>query len=135
MSETRTTRRPVIRILRHLHRLLRGHEVKQPMQPLVVDQRGTIRFQENAVVVALLDHCARHGLTLNELAQMGFPDEDRAQLAQLIGYSVAGYHELSYVSNEAAHAASAAAREINPAAGGCRDDGCPTHGDAGRKTR
>jgi len=30
---------------------------------------------------------------------MNFPDDDRMQFAQLIGYSVGGYEELSYVSD------------------------------------
>src|SRR5438105_4865263 len=100
---------------------------QQPMQPVVVDSDGVIRFQPNAIVSELLDFSHEHGFGLNEIAMREFSREDRCQLAQLIGYSVCGYHELSYVSDAEAAAASAAAREIHPAAGGCRDRGCELH--------
>lgn len=44
------------------------------------------------------------GIGMNELARLPFPQEDREQFAQLIGYSICGFHELSYVS-ETLHAA------------------------------
>ncbi len=34
---------------------------------------------------------------MNDLAVKDFSDEDRCQFAQLIGYSISGYEELSYV--------------------------------------
>ena len=34
---------------------------------------------------------------MNDLAKMNFSNEDRAQFAELIGYSVNGWGELSYV--------------------------------------
>jgi len=37
---------------------------------------------------------------MNKLAIMDFSREDRIQFAQLIGYSQAGFGELSYVSDE-----------------------------------
>jgi hypothetical protein len=37
---------------------------------------------------------------MNRLALVPFSDEDRAQFAQLIGYSLNRYSELSYVSDE-----------------------------------
>ena len=37
---------------------------------------------------------------MNELACMDFSQEDSEQFAQLIGYSVSGFSELSYVSND-----------------------------------
>ena len=37
---------------------------------------------------------------LNKLASMPFDDEDREQFAQLIGYSLGGFSELDYVSDE-----------------------------------
>lgn len=71
-----------------------------PLQPLVRDQHGVIRFRANVAVRKLLDFATAHGCGLNELACMGIPDEDFEQLAQLIGYSVSGFSELSYVSDE-----------------------------------
>lgn len=62
------------------------------MQPVVIDGRGTHRFQANAVVRYLLDN---GGLDLNKLEVAyqtgdGFPPEDMRQFMQLIGYSVSG---------------------------------------------
>lgn len=69
----------------------------QPMQPIVRDGKGVIRFQENAIVRTLIDYCTNKGLSMNELALMNFRREDREQFAQLIGYSVSGFGELGYV--------------------------------------
>lgn len=66
---------------------------KHPMQPVELRANGLVRFKENKIVAFLAEG------RLNELAAMGFSDEDWMQLAQLIGYSVSGYGELSYVTN------------------------------------
>jgi hypothetical protein len=42
---------------------------------------------------------------MNSLARMNFSNEDREQFAQLIGYSLSGFSELSYVSDEIYNAA------------------------------
>lgn len=98
-----------------------------PMQPIIKDESGTIRFKENAIVRLLLE--SPRPLNLNDLALIDFSPEDQIQFAQLIGYSLSGFHELSYVTDEAAAAATKAAREIEPNAKGCRDldGGCPYH--------
>ena len=70
----------------------------KPIQPIYTDASGVLRFRENAIVKHLLDH---GGIDLNAIAIMKFSDEDREQFAQLIGYSVSGFSDLSYVSNEA----------------------------------
>lgn len=75
---------------------------RQPIQPIEPDPNGCIRFRSNAIVRHLLDH---GGIDLNQIACMDFSDEDRQQFAQLIGYSLSGYSELSYVSNDAYEAA------------------------------
>ena len=62
-------------------------------QPLEIDKRGVERFKENKIVRMLLDDGP---FDMNKLAVMNFSDEDRAQFAQLIGYSVCGYEDLSY---------------------------------------
>lgn len=69
----------------------------QPLQPIYTDAHGTARFKKNAIVEAVLLHSS---LDMNKLAAMDFTDEDREQFAQLIGYSVYGFSELSYVSDE-----------------------------------
>lgn len=66
--------------------------MKHPIQPLAPDEHGTIRFKENKIV----DFLAKQ-FGLNELAALGFPREDWEQLAQLIGYSLSGFGDLSYV--------------------------------------
>lgn len=70
---------------------------KHPIQPISKDENGTLRFKRNAIVKFLLDN---GGFDLNKLAVMGFSREDREQFAQLIGYSLSGFSELSYVSDE-----------------------------------
>ncbi len=68
----------------------------QPIQPLALDSRGTLRFKENALVRYILDN---GGIDMNHLAMIDFPQEDREQFAQLIGYSLSGFADLSYVTD------------------------------------
>lgn len=76
--------------------------MKNPIQPLSKDAKGVLRFKENAIVRRMLDFATPRGMGMNELACMGFTDDDRQQFAQLIGYSLSGYSELqSYVDDEA----------------------------------
>lgn len=75
---------------------------KHPMQPIEKDEHGVARFKPNAIVLHLLDDGP---FDMNSLAVKGFSPEDRMQFAQLIGYSVGGFCELSYVTDEAAEAA------------------------------
>jgi hypothetical protein len=67
-----------------------------PLQPLHVDEE-IVRFRGNVLVRFLLDH---GGIDLNRLAMVDAPAYDREQLAMLIGYSVRGFEELSYVRDE-----------------------------------
>ena len=96
----------------------------QPMQPVHQDAHGTIRFRRNELVRVLLDRDAARGRTypdfpartdggLNWIATQDFSQEDQEQLAQLIGYSVSGYHELDYVSNRSAAQASEQVRGLD----------------------
>lgn len=73
-----------------------------PMQEIICDERGGHRFRPNAIVVYLLDGGP---FDMNHLAVQAFSAEDREQFAQLIGYSLNGFLELSYVSDEAARMA------------------------------
>lgn len=68
------------------------------MQPLVFDEQGVVRFKRNEIINHLFESGA---LSLNRVAEMEFSQEDRQQLAQLLGYSVSGYGELGYVTNKA----------------------------------
>ena len=71
--------------------------MRHPIQPTETDQQGVLRFKENSIVRYLLDN---GGIDLNRLATIDFSQDDREQFAQLIGYSVSGFSELSYVSDD-----------------------------------
>ena len=75
--------------------LLPIEQKKFPLQPIGF-VGNVIRFRPNAVVMWLLDNKT----DMNELARQGFPPEDRAQFASMIGYSVSGWGDLSYVFNQ-----------------------------------
>lgn len=80
-----------------------------PMQPVILHDNGDFRFKENKIVTYLLDN----GLSdMNKLAVLDFSDDDRMQFAQLIGYSIRGYSELSYVSDESYYKAEKALDEL-----------------------
>ena len=66
--------------------------VTKPMQPLI-----NHRFKENKIVRHCLD---AGGTDLNKIAMLDFSVEDAEQFAQLIGYSLGGYADLSYVTDE-----------------------------------
>jgi len=71
--------------------------MRNPMQPIVIDESGAARFKENKIVRWLF---SSGKLSLSDIAVMPFDDDDRMQIAQLIGYSLTGYGGLSYVSRE-----------------------------------
>ena len=83
--------------------------MKHPIQPIVLDEHGKVRFKENRIVRFLLDN-GRHDM--NSLACGDFTQEDREQFAQLIGYSLSGFGELSYVSDETYDAAAKLAENL-----------------------
>jgi len=89
--------------------------MKHPMQPLVRDKDGVIRFKENAIVRYLLD-AGKRGLTtdLNSLSIMPFNRDDWTQFYQLIGYSVSGYSDIALVSKTAIQRADELAAEMVP---------------------
>ena len=71
--------------------------MKHPIQPIVKDSHDVLRFKENKIVRYLLDN---GGIDMNKLATIPFDQNDSEQFAQLIGYSVSGFGDLSYVSKE-----------------------------------
>jgi len=74
-----------------------GARLKHPNQPTYVDRHGVRRFKANAIIEHLLYTGA---IDLNRLlALIQFTDDDRAQFAQLSGYSVSGCGDLSYVTD------------------------------------
>jgi len=74
---------------------------KHPRQPVYIDERGTARFRPNKIV----EWAQETGkIDLNDIAIRAakgqFDREDQIQLAQLIGYSVSGAADLSYMDRE-----------------------------------
>ena len=82
--------------------------MNHPIQPIEKDSHGSLRFKPNKIVQHLLRH---GGIDLNQIACLDVPQEDAEQFAQLIGYSLSGFGELSYVRDETFNAAEAMARE------------------------
>jgi hypothetical protein len=80
------------------------------MQPVDLDAEGVVRFHGNAIVRHLLDVAT---IGLNEIAALPFEREDHEQLAQLLGYSVDGFCDLPYASEEARERAIALAEELS----------------------
>lgn len=68
-----------------------------PDQPMEEDEQGKIRFIMNPLVRYLLDNGE---LDMNALQYMPATDREKAQFAQLIGYSLVGYSELPYVTSD-----------------------------------
>jgi len=80
--------------------------MKRPIQPIYKDKDGRPRFVSNKIVEHLLMLCQTNGLCdLYKLSTMDFSNEDREQFAQLIGYSLNGFSELGFVSDETYYAA------------------------------
>jgi len=70
-----------------------------PMQDTCLDEQGTLRYKENAIVSHILNHARNNGCDLNDLARMDFSANDWRQFQQLHGYSISGFAELSWVGN------------------------------------
>lgn len=84
-------------------------EIKHPMQEVVWDG-DVIRFQRNRLVEYLLNN---GGIDLNHLARLpNISDADREQFAQLIGYSVSGFGDLSYARRKTVRKADARAEKL-----------------------
>ena len=75
----------------------RLENTKHPMQPIGYDQNNIVRFKANSVIQWLFDEGK---LDLNQMAIKRFPIEDQRQIAQLLGYSVCGYCDLSYATDK-----------------------------------
>jgi len=70
---------------------------RHPVQPLVYDEHGVLRFKKNAIVRFLLDN---GNFDLGKLERLHFTDEDWEHFLQLIGYSVSGFGEWACVTEE-----------------------------------
>lgn len=67
---------------------------KHPMQPIVLDGYGLVRFSQNEIVNALLDHSAKHGCGLNDIMERSYDVQDRMQFLQLLGITVGTYGDM-----------------------------------------
>ena len=75
-------------------------DTEYPQQPIVVVD-GVERFEANPLVRRLLDAATvGNRCDLNMLAMDPVDKKYHRQLAQLIGYSLGGYDELSYTHDE-----------------------------------
>ncbi len=105
---------------------------KLPMQPVILDRNGHPRFRANKIVDHVVLHAGEFVIRQGapdligrlDLTKLGWwcdetdvPQEDQEQFAQLMGYSVSGYHELSYVSEASCARATEKARELTVPAG------------------
>lgn len=86
-------------------------KARHPIQPLVETASRVVRFKKNDIVCFLLDDGK---FDMNDLAVRNFSAEDREQFAQLIGYSLSGFGELSYVTNKTYKAAASQPVHRNP---------------------
>lgn len=71
-------------------------DTKHPMQPIVLVD-GIARFKDNRLVRFLID---QYGLNQLHMRCSDATQDDWNQLAQLIGYSVSGFGDLSYADHE-----------------------------------
>lgn len=85
---------------------------KHPMQRIEHDDKGVIRFRSNKIIEDLF---MRGALDLNQIACAKYDEEDRMQLAQLLGYSVSGYGDLSYASRKSVRKADKRAEKLQKA--------------------
>ncbi len=97
---------------------------KHPMQPVYYDKDRVLRFRRNNILYWLEKEGA---IDLNTISRSSFRKsadvsfEDEMQLAQLLGYSLSGYLDLSYVTEEHRLLVERVVAEAN-AAGGTTDD-------------
>lgn len=83
------------------------------MREIALDDKGTPRFKKNAVVRYLVN---TEIISLNEVLAFslanGLPIEDVEEFWQMLGYSTAGYGDLSFVRDETKNAADEAANRL-----------------------
>lgn len=80
---------------------------KHPLQPLERDSHGVLRFKENRAVSALYEQLRtlKFDPWIILARDPNVTKDDLRQFAQLIGYSVSGASELSYMDEETLEAA------------------------------
>lgn len=86
--------------------------IELPMQPILVAADGIVRFKENRIVKQLLEAAQWVGYDLNAIALGAFTDDERMQLAQMMGHSVSEYGGLPFVSTASRDRADAIAAAV-----------------------
>ena len=67
------------------------------MQPIALDENGTARFRENDVVRWLTEEVIDLNKISIQCQLRDFDKYDVAQFWQMLGYSVSGYGDLSFI--------------------------------------
>ncbi len=88
--------------------------MNHPMQPIYLASDSVIRFRHNPLVTCIQRFAASKGFGLDELKKHlpSATDDDWQQLAQLLGYSVSGFGDLSYANPDTVQKADAIAVEL-----------------------
>lgn len=76
-----------------------------PIQPLILDENGVLRFKPNQIVRFLLDG---QPIDLNRVMNANFSADDRSQLVQLLGIPVSSYADFPCAKAGVVDAAKAA---------------------------
>jgi hypothetical protein len=85
------------------------------MQPIIATYEGIARFRANKIVQWVLRQGKRgRKFDLNDIIVEDFPIEDVEQFWQMLGYSLSGYGELSFIREETIAHADAEAERLGP---------------------
>ncbi len=104
-------------------------ELEHPMQPIGLDSEGVPRFKGNKIIEYLFQSGK---LNLNDIACMPFPQEDYAQITQLLGYSTSGWGDLSTSPPELVSKADGIADDLVSGRSPCTTQSTPlTFGELG----
>lgn len=88
-------------------------DLKHPRQPIGYAEDNIIRFKPNGIIRWMLEQGGQgKKFNLNDIAMQSFSVEDRVQFWQMLGYSVSGFGDLSFVPEEEVTACDAEAAAI-----------------------
>jgi hypothetical protein len=77
-----------------VNRVTKEENQMMPLQPIIKDKNGVLRYRENKVVCLMEKMLEENGKTLNDIIPRAHAEsigiEDLDQFYQLIGYSVSG---------------------------------------------
>ena len=96
-------------LLRRIEQLESNKTDGADMQPIYLDEHGVVRFKCNEIIKKLVRDKT---IDLSEIDFAAFPTPDVEQFFQLLGYSVSGYGDISFVRPETIAAADAKADEL-----------------------